>query len=95
MSERASPTLDGSLSSIMSFQLNKEKNELCYKYNSSENVLKWSKEVTWKYNKEHSKKQRKRKKFKIRFIMILIVIVDYYWLFYVQFIFSSRYIQYA
>ena len=76
--QRASLTLDGSLSSIMSFQLNREKNEPCYKYNPSQNVLKRSKEVTWEYNKEHSKKQRKRQKFKIRFKMICVVIVDYY-----------------
>ena len=40
MPQRASLSLDGSLSSIMSFQLNREKNEPCYKYNPSQNVLK-------------------------------------------------------
>ena len=60
--QRASLTLDGSLSSIMSFQLNREKNEPCYKYNPSQNVLKRSKEVTWEYNKEHSKKHKEKLK---------------------------------
>ena len=62
MPQRASLTLDGLLSSIMSFQLNREKNEPCYKYNSSQNVLKQSKEVTWGYNKEHSKKHKEKEK---------------------------------
>ena len=61
-------------------------NEPCSKCNPPQNVLKRSKEVTWEYNKEHSKKQRKRQKFKIRFKMIFVVIVDYYWLFFVQFV---------
>ena len=60
--QKASLTLDGSLSSIMSFQLNREKNEPCYKYNPSQNVLKRSKEVTWEYNKEHSKKHKEKVK---------------------------------
>ena len=59
--QRASLSLDGSLSSIMSFQLNREKNGPCYKYNLSQNVLKGSKEVTWEYNKEHSKKHKEKK----------------------------------
>ena len=62
MPKRASFTLDGSLSSIMGFQLNREKNEPCHKYNPSQNVLKWSKEVTWEYNKEHSKKHKQKEK---------------------------------
>ena len=60
--QKASLTLDGSLSSIMSFQLNREKNEPCYKYNPSQNVLKRSKEVTWEYNIEHSKKHKEKVK---------------------------------
>ena len=60
--QRASLSLDGSLSSTMSFQLNREKNEPCYKYNPSQNVLKRSKEVTWEYNKEHSKKHKEKEK---------------------------------
>ena len=62
MPQRASLTLDGLLSSIMSFQLNREKNEPCYKYNPSQNVLKRSKEVTWEYNIEHSKKHKEKVK---------------------------------
>ena len=45
MLQRASLTLDRSFSSVMGFQLNREKNEQCYKYNPSQNVLKRSKEV--------------------------------------------------
>ena len=60
--QKASLTLDGSLSSIMSFQLNRGKNEPCYKYNPSQNVLKRSKEVTWEYNKGHSKKHKEKVK---------------------------------
>ena len=62
MPQRASLSLDGSLSSIMSFQLNREKNEQCYKYNPSQNVLKRSKEVTWEYNTEHSIKHKEKEK---------------------------------
>ena len=60
--QRASLTLDGSLSSVIIFQLTGEKNEPCYKYNPSQNVLKRSKEVTWEYNKEHSKKHKEKVK---------------------------------
>ena len=60
--QKASLPLDGSLSSIMSFQLNRGKNEPCYKYNPSQNVLKRSKEVTREYNKEHSKKHKEKVK---------------------------------
>ena len=45
MLQRASLTLDRSFSSVMGFQLNREKNEQCYKYNPSQNVLKRSREV--------------------------------------------------
>ena len=31
-------------------------------HNPSQNVLKRSKEVTWKYNKEHSKKHKEKEK---------------------------------
>ena len=47
---------------LRSFQLNRERNETCYKYNPSQNVLKRSKEVTWEYNKKHSKKHKKKEK---------------------------------
>ena len=53
---RASLSLDGTLSSIIAFQLNRAQGEPCYKYNPSDQVLKQSKKVTWEYNKEHLKK---------------------------------------
>ncbi len=53
--QRASLSLDGTLSSIIAFQLNRAQGEPCYKYKPSDQVLKRSKEVTWEYNKEHSK----------------------------------------
>ena len=62
-------------------------NFIFYAVNPSQNVLKRSKGVTWEYNKEQSKKHKEKEKmFKIRFKMTLVVIVDYYWLFYVQFV---------
>ena len=54
--QRASLSLDGTLSSIIAFQLNRAQGEPCYKYKPSDQVLKRSKEVTWEYNKEHLKK---------------------------------------
>ena len=53
---RARLSLDGTLSSIFTFQLNRAQGEPCHKYNPSDQVLKRSKEVTWEYNKEHLKK---------------------------------------
>ena len=55
--QRASLSLDGTLSSIMCFQLNRPQNETCYQHVPSQNVLKRSKEVTWEYNKEHMSKK--------------------------------------
>ena len=52
--QRASLSLDGTLSSIISFQLNRTQGETCYQYQPSESVISRSKKVTWEYNKEHS-----------------------------------------
>ena len=52
--QRASLSLDGTLSSIISFQLNRKRGETCYQYQPSESVISKSKKVTWEYNKEHS-----------------------------------------
>ena len=52
--QRASLSLDGTLSSIISFQLNRKQGETCYQYQPSESVISKSKKVTWEYNKEHS-----------------------------------------
>ena len=59
--QRASLSLDGTLSSIIAFQLNRAQGEPCYKYNPSDQVChlgvqQRSKEVTWECNKEHLKK---------------------------------------
>ena len=65
----------------------RRKMQIFYAVNPSQNVLKQSKGVTWEYNKEHRKKHKEKEKmFRIRFKMTLVVIVDYYWLFYVQFV---------
>jgi hemerythrin superfamily protein len=55
--QRASLSLDATLSSIMCFQLNRPQNETCYQYVPSQNVLRRSREVTWEYNKEHMSKK--------------------------------------
>ena len=53
--QRASLSLDGILSSIMAFQLNRNQGESCYKYNPSAKVIEQSKKVTKEYNLEHLK----------------------------------------
>ena len=53
--QRASLSLDGTLSSIMAFQLNRNQGESCYKYNPSAKVIEQSKKVTKEYNLEHLK----------------------------------------
>ena len=55
--QRASLSMDGTLSSIISFQLNRQQGETCYQYQPSDSVISRSKKVTWKYNKEHSSKK--------------------------------------
>ena len=54
--QRASLELDGTVASIINFQLNRDRGERCYQYNPSEKVTSPSKKVTWEYNKEHSSK---------------------------------------
>ena len=50
----ASLEIEGTLSSIISFQLNRPQGELCHQYKPSSEVIARSKKVTWEYNKEHS-----------------------------------------
>ena len=52
--QRASLELDGTLSSILSFQLNRLAGEKYYQYKPSEKVVSRSKKVTQEYNQEHS-----------------------------------------
>lgn len=52
--QRASLELDGTLSSILSFQLNRPVGEKCFQYKPSEKVVTRSKKVTREYNQEHS-----------------------------------------
>ena len=52
--QRASLEIEGTLSSIISFQLNRPQGELCHQYKPSSQVIACSKKVTWEYNKEHS-----------------------------------------
>ena len=54
--QRASLELDGTLASIINFQLNRNRGERCYQYKPSEKVIPCSKKVTWEYNKEGSSK---------------------------------------
>ena len=54
--QRASLSLNGTVSSILTFQLNRRQGENCFNYNPSIAVLKRSKKVTKEYNKEHSRK---------------------------------------
>ena len=51
---RASLSLDRTLPSIITFQLNRPASEPCFKYEPSQAVCKAAKHVTWNYNKEHS-----------------------------------------
>ena len=51
--ERASLQLDGTLSSIISFQLNRPQDQPCFKHNPSDNVIEKAKTATWEYNKSH------------------------------------------
>ena len=49
---RSSLSLDGSLSSIVTFQMNRE-GEICFEYCPSNDVLEKAKKATWEYNKAH------------------------------------------
>ena len=53
-SQRASLQLDGALSSIILFQLNRPQGQPCYKYEPSPKVIEKAKKVTWEYNQAHS-----------------------------------------
>ena len=55
----ASLEIEGTLSSIISFQLNRQQGESCHQYKPSSQVIAHSKKVTWEYNKEHSSKHRR------------------------------------
>ena len=57
-SQRASPQLDGSLSSILPFQLKRPHGQPCYKYNPSASVIEKAKTATWEYNKAHSSRTK-------------------------------------
>ena len=46
-SQRGSLQLDGTLSSIISFQLNRPQVQPCYKYEPSPKVIEKAKKVTW------------------------------------------------
>lgn len=59
---RSSLSLDGSLSSIITFQMNREDGEQCFEYSPSNDVLDKAKKVTWEYNKEHSKQHQSKEK---------------------------------
>ena len=50
-------SLDGSLSSIITFQMNR-KGEKCFEYCPSNNVLQKAKKATWEYNKAHQSKEK-------------------------------------
>ena len=52
---RASPSFDGSLSSIIKFQMNQPTNETCYECSPSDSVLKKARTATMEYNKKHSR----------------------------------------
>ena len=56
--QHASLEIEGTLSSIISFQLNSPQGESCHQYKPSSQVIARSKKVTWEYNKEHSSKHR-------------------------------------
>ena len=56
--QRASLNLDGTLSSIISFQLSRPQSEPCYMYKPSSNVIKKDKKAKWVYNKAHSSKYK-------------------------------------
>ena len=51
--QHVSLELDRTLSSILSFQLNRSVGEKCYQYKPSEKVVSRSKKVTREYNQEH------------------------------------------
>ena len=51
--QHVSLELDRTLSSILSFQLNRPVGEKCYQYKPSEKVVSRSKKVTQEYNQEH------------------------------------------
>lgn len=51
---RANLSLDRTLPSIITFQMNRAASEPCFKYEPSREVCKAAKQVTWQYNKEHS-----------------------------------------
>ena len=54
--QRASLSLNATLSSILTFQRNRRHGENCFNYNPSIAVLERSKKVTKEYNKEHPRK---------------------------------------
>jgi len=54
---RESLSLDRTLSSIVTFQMNRPSDEPCYKYAPNVEVCKKAKKVTWEYNKAHSTSQ--------------------------------------
>ena len=54
--QRASLGLDGTLSSILAFQMNRIDGQPCHQYDPSTEVLVKAKKVTWEYNKEHGSK---------------------------------------
>ena len=56
--QHASLEIEGTLSSIISFQLNRRQGESCHQHKPSSQVIAHSKNVTWEYNKEHSSKHR-------------------------------------
>lgn len=51
---RANLSLDRTLPSIITFQLNRPATEPCFKYEPSQEVCTAARRVTWQYNKEHS-----------------------------------------
>ena len=53
-SQRASLQLDGTLSSIISFQLNRPQGQPCYKYESFPKAIEKAKKVTREYNHAYS-----------------------------------------
>ena len=58
--QRASLELDGTLVTIINFQMNRDQGERCYQYKPCEKVISRSKKVTWGYNKEHSSKTNEK-----------------------------------
>ena len=55
---RDSLSLDRTLPSILTFQLNRPSDQPCYKYMPSSEVCKKARTVTWAYNKAHSSEQK-------------------------------------